>query len=314
MPDKSDSKWKRFETLVAKLQQEFSPNANVTLNDKIMGRRSGIERQIDISVRQTIGQFEMLVVIDCKDYSKALDVKSVEEFLGLVDDVGANKGALVASSGFTQTAKTRARDAGVDIYSLVDAEDHDWRSYVAIPFVCDFRGFGEGHFKISGTKAILRDLSGQDPKRIPIYDINFEYIGTPLTLLWAMWNRREISEEPGIRRISLKPEPIFAKSKHGPFVHIEIIGEFEILKKFYFGEVPLTRVSGFRDEATGMLVLPGNTEIITDVIDTRDVERNWMRISSVESLAIKPFAILTAFDFYPSSIPDDAEFPKVSGA
>ena len=147
MSEKSDPKWKRFEALVAKLQQEFSPNAKVTLNDKIKGRRTGIERQIDISVRQTIGQFDMLIVIDCKDYSSAVDVKGVEEFLGLVDDVGANKSALVASGGFTQTAKTRAKDAGVDIYSLVDAEDHDWRSFVAIPFVCDFRGFGKIRFK-----------------------------------------------------------------------------------------------------------------------------------------------------------------------
>ncbi len=314
MPKKNDPKWKRFETLVAKLQQGFSPNAKVTLNDKIAGRRSGVKRQIDISVRQTIGQFEILIVIDCKDYSKAVDVKDVEEFLGLVEDVGANKGALVTAGAFTKAAKTRAQDAGVNVYRLVDAEDHDWRSYIAIPFVCDFRGFGKGKFKIAGTNAILRELSEQDPTRIPIYNIKFEYIGTPLTLLRAMWNRREISEEPGIRQILLKPEPLFAKSKHGPFVHIEIIGEFEVLQKLYFGEVPLTKISGFRDEATGNLVLPSNTEIITDVIDTEEVERNWMRITSVESLAVKPFGILTAFDSYPSTISDDTVSPKISGA
>jgi hypothetical protein len=92
----------------------------------------------------------VLIVIDCKDYSKPVDVKGVEEFLGLVEDVGANKGALVASGGFTKTAKTRAKDAGIDLYKLVDAQDDDWRSYVAMPFVCDFRGFGTGKFKIAG--------------------------------------------------------------------------------------------------------------------------------------------------------------------
>ncbi len=311
MSEKRDPKWKRFEALVAKLQQEFSPNAKVTHNDKIMGQHSGVERQIDISVRKTVGQFNILIVIDCKDYSKPVDVKGMEEFFGLVNDVGANKGAIVSSGGFTKAARTRARDAGVDIYTLVDAEDHDWRSDIAIPFGCDFRGFGMCRFKIGGSIAICNELAQQDPKRIPIYDQNHVLIGTPLTLLWAMWNRREILEEPGLRSILLKPDPVFVKDNDGDLVHIEIIGEFEILKKLYFGGVPLTKITGFRDEATGKLVLPGNTEIVTDFIDTVEVERNWQRISSVESLVIKPFMLLEAFDFYPSTIPEKSEFPKI---
>jgi hypothetical protein len=227
MVEKSDTKWKCFEVLVAKLQQEFSPTAKVTLNDKLVGKRSGVTRQIDISVRMMVGQFDILIVIDCKDYSDPVDVKGVEEFLGLVDDVGANKGALVSSCGFTEAAKTRARDAGVDVYRLVDAEDHDWRSYIAIPVICDFRSIGTGRFMIKGSNAILLELAQQDPKLIPIYDHKQNRIGSPLTLLWAMWNRREISEEPGLQRILIKPDPIFAKAKDGHFEHISIIGEFD---------------------------------------------------------------------------------------
>ncbi len=314
MSEKRNPKWKRFEMLVAKIQQKISPNAKVTLDDKIIGRKTRVKRQIDISVRETIGQFDILVVIDCKDYSKPVDVKAVEEFIGLADDVGANKGALVASSGFTNTAKIRAKDAGIDVYSLVDAEDHEWQSYIALPFVCDFRGFGGVKFKIAGSNSILKELSGQDPARIPIYDLNFVEIGTTLTLLWAMWNRGEISNEPGIRQVLLKPEPIFAKSKFGPFVHVEILCEFEILKNLYFGEVPLIKFSSFRDEITGKLVLPSESEIITDVIDSRDVERNWLRIESFDTLAVKPIMELLALDYYPSKIPDDAVFPKISSA
>ena len=304
-------KWKRFETLVAKIQQEFTPYATVTLDDKIVGRRSRVSRQIDISVRRTVGQFNILIVIDCKDYSNPIDVKDVEEFLGLIDDVSANKGAMVSSAGFTETAKTRAQDAGVDVYRLVDAEAHDWRSYVAIPVVCDFRGFGMVRFVIGGSIAICNELAQQDPKLIPIYDQNHNLIGGPLMLLWAMWNRREISEEPGLQRIRIKPDPIFVKAQDGHFERIEIIGEFEILQKLYFGELPLTKVTGFRDEVTGNLVLPGNTEIITDWIDSVEVETNWRRIPSLDSLAVKPFMILTAFDYYPSTIPESQDSPKV---
>ena len=309
MSDKLEPKWKRFEKLVAKLQKEISPDAEVTLDDNIVGRRSGAERQIDISVRRKIGQFDILVVIDCKDLSRPVDVKVVEEFLGLVDDVGANKGSLVSSSGFSKAAKKRAKDAGVDIYKLVDAQNKEWHSYVAVPCVCDFRGFGTGQFTIGGSKAILAELAQQDQTQISIHDKNHKLIGSPLTLLWDMWNRRQISEEPGIRRILLKPDPIFVKANNGEFVHIEIIGEFEILKKLYFGELPLTKVIGFQDESTGKLVLPGNSEIIFDVIDTSEVERTWRRIPSLDALVVEPVLMLTAFDAYPSTTPVNPDLP-----
>jgi hypothetical protein len=306
---KGTPKWKRFETLVGKIQQELTPDAKVILDDKIMGRRSRTLRQIDISVRRVIGQFEILIVIDCKDYAKPVDVKDVEDFLGLAEDVGANKGALVSFSGFTDAAKTRAKDAGVDVYRLIDAEDHDWQSYVSLTMVCDFRGFGIGNFTIHGTKAICEELAQQDPKHIQIYSQQHEHIGTPLTLLWTMWNKREILEEPGFREIPLKPFPIFVKTSDGDFEWVEIIGKFEIVQRLYFGGLPLTKVSGFMDETTGNLILPSNFEIITDVLDMIEIEHTWQRILSLDSLAVKPFAVLTGFDWYPVTVQNDTDTP-----
>lgn len=131
-----------------------------------------------------------------------------------------------------------------------------------------------------------------------------------MTLLWAMWNRREVSEEPGLRRITIKPDPIFIRARDGRFEHIEIIGEFEILQKLYFGGLPLTKISGFRDEISGNLILPGNTEIVTDLIDAVDVEANWQQIPSGDSLAVKPVMVLTTFDYYPSTVPGASGLPE----
>jgi hypothetical protein len=303
-------KWKRFESLVGKIQQELAPDATIILDDKIMGQRSRTLRQIDISIRRSVGQFEILIIVDCKDYAKPVDVKGVEDFLGLTEDVGANKGALVSSSGFTKAAKIRAKDAGIDVYRLVDAEDHNWRSYITLPIVCDFRGLGMGNFAIHGTKAICEELTQHDPKKIHIYDQHHEYIGSPLTLLWAMWNRREISEDPGFHEISLKPYPIFVKARDGHFEWVEIVGNFEIVQKLYFGGLPLTKVSGFMDEITGKLILPGNFEIITDFLDVVEVEHTWQPIPSIDSLAVKPFAVLTGFDRYPITVSGDMDIPE----
>src|ERR1700722_15474823 len=95
---KKDPKWKRFEKLAYEIQREFAGSATVTLNDSIQGIDSKVSRQIDISVRQNVGQYPILVVIDCKDYRVRVDVKAVEEFGGLVRDVRANRGALISSN------------------------------------------------------------------------------------------------------------------------------------------------------------------------------------------------------------------------
>jgi hypothetical protein len=39
-----------------------------------MGVDSGTERQIDVSIRQQVSQFPILVIIDCKDYAEPIDV------------------------------------------------------------------------------------------------------------------------------------------------------------------------------------------------------------------------------------------------
>jgi hypothetical protein len=76
-------KWQRFEDLAAHIQRTLSPQARVEQNVRIQGKRSGVERQVDIAVWTTAGQFEIFIAIDCKDYNTKVDVKDVEAFIGL---------------------------------------------------------------------------------------------------------------------------------------------------------------------------------------------------------------------------------------
>jgi Restriction endonuclease len=104
-----------------------------------LGRRTQRLRQIDVLVKDKVAQFNINIIIDCKDYKHPVDVKGVEEFYGLLDDVGAQKGVLVCPKGFTDTAKVRAEGLQIDLYSPVDTEPHKWQVKVAIPALCDFR-------------------------------------------------------------------------------------------------------------------------------------------------------------------------------
>lgn len=116
--------WKRFEELAAAIQTELASDARVTPNAKLPGKSGGL-RQIDILIEQRAGQYDLRIVVDCKDYKNPVDIKDVESFLGLVSDVGAHKGAMVAANGFTAAAKERAAAAGLDLFRLVDTANHN---------------------------------------------------------------------------------------------------------------------------------------------------------------------------------------------
>jgi hypothetical protein len=133
------SDYKELEKLVARIQQQLAPTSEVIHNTKLMGRRTRRMRQIDVLVKHKVAQFDINIIIDCKDYKHPVDVKGVEEFCGLFDDVGAQKGVLVCPKGFTDTAKIRAEGLQIDLYSPVDTDPHKWQVKVAIPALCDFR-------------------------------------------------------------------------------------------------------------------------------------------------------------------------------
>lgn len=135
----SNSQSRELELLVTKIQAGLSPHAEVTHDARLMGRSSKRERQIDVLVRQRIGQYEMTIVIDCKDHARPIDVKGIETFHGLVTDVGAHRGVLVCPSGFTKAAKERAAGLQIDIYSPVDTDPHKWQARATAPCVVDYR-------------------------------------------------------------------------------------------------------------------------------------------------------------------------------
>ena len=60
----------------------------MTRKAKFRGK-SGIDREVDIAIQQKIGQFDVLIAIDCKDYAQPVDIKPLEASLGLFKDIGA---------------------------------------------------------------------------------------------------------------------------------------------------------------------------------------------------------------------------------
>jgi Restriction endonuclease len=97
--------WQSYEAYVTgALSRRFS-NARVIADVHIIGAKSGVSRQIDILVERS-----RPIAVDCKCYRRKVDVKQVETFLGMLDDIGIDIGILVTTRGYTKAALARAKN------------------------------------------------------------------------------------------------------------------------------------------------------------------------------------------------------------
>lgn len=291
----NNKKWKKFEKLVLEIQKVLSPTAVVKHDDKIIGKQSGTKRQIDISIKQSIGQYEILIVIDCKDYRDPVDLKGVEEFIGLVKDVQANKGAIVSASGFTTSAKLRAENAGINLYRIVDTKKHDWQTFVSMPTVCDFRR-PRVSFRFSSTQFgpfKLPNPQLYDYSKLMLYDDNDQPLGEVLNLFINVWNSGSLPEQLGEHRDIGFIDGITKIKYEDEFYFVKVTANFFVISRLFFGELDIEEISGFSDEISGGIITTG---FKTGILDAGIVEKEWKLINSIEDLAIKPVAVFMALD------------------
>jgi hypothetical protein len=95
--------------VAALLAAKFEGHGTIERNASLPGRSGGRARQIDVLIRLALPDMdEELMVVDCKRYGSKVDIKDVEAFIGLVEDVGAAMGLLVTTEGYTAGAVARA--------------------------------------------------------------------------------------------------------------------------------------------------------------------------------------------------------------
>ncbi|WP_161607115.1 restriction endonuclease [Myxococcus xanthus] len=123
--------WERYEqVIVEKFRRDYpGPHFRVEPSGdqkhKIMGYKSGKPRQVDVAVFRR-GMCEPFLVVDAKCWKSALDVKDIESFIGLVSDVGAEAGVLVASSGFSKASLRRVEELGITLQVVGTDEALEW--------------------------------------------------------------------------------------------------------------------------------------------------------------------------------------------
>ncbi|MFL5960068.1 MAG: restriction endonuclease [Gaiellaceae bacterium] len=108
------------------LAQKFEGRGTVERNVRLPSRSGGRDRQIDVLVRLPLagmGEGEASMIVDCKRYGTKVDMKDVEAFIGMVEDVGAAIGLLVTTEGFTDGAIARAKSARAIHIEVIRVEE-----------------------------------------------------------------------------------------------------------------------------------------------------------------------------------------------
>lgn len=256
-----------------------------------MGRKTGQLRQIDVLVEDKIGQYDIRIVIDCKDYNRPVDVKGVEEFWGLVDDVGAHKAALVCPKGFTEAAKKRAAGLQIEIYSPVDTDPHKWQVRATAPGLCDFR-----EAKISFSIAHIAPLPFYLPpdflSSLTVHDENKKPLTSIIEGGFKKWEAGCYPIEPGVHSglNIFDCEKTFVDNGYGQLVPVELKASVLVSQKIYFGQIPIDKITGFKDEQRGGVI---TNAFSVGLISPEEVEKTWLLVNEGDDLPAQPLLHIT---------------------
>ena len=72
---------------------------------------------------------------------------------------------------------------------------------------------------------------------------------------------------------------------YGNLIPVEITVSLRVEQQLYFGQLPISHISGFRDELSGKVI---SNAFTTGILDPEEVERDWVRIKSEADLPMPP--------------------------
>jgi hypothetical protein len=206
------ARWQDFERLAELIFNELHPWATVVWNDHIPGRLTQIERQIDVSIRWVVEQDSYLCIVQTKDIGAPADVNIVGEFIAVTQDVGAHSGVLVCRSGFTEAARTYARNTGIALYNLHDAQSANWSLHATVPILWQ---------ELTPTVGIRCEVSLEagdtfrtdDPLGLYLTTTDQNRRINPISTFQRYWNSPGANRTPGTQLALLSSEPLSAVVK-----------------------------------------------------------------------------------------------------
>lgn len=135
--NKNIMQWNEFEKKVFEELSNYYIGEKIVFDHAIKGRYSNRSRQIDIYIEEDIGGKKVITVVDCKFYNKDVDIKSVESFISMADDIGADIALMITEKGYSKSALKRAfnnpKNIELDILNFKELK-HNLQGDLAIPY------------------------------------------------------------------------------------------------------------------------------------------------------------------------------------
>lgn len=128
--------WKEYEIYITRHLQRLFPEASITHDVRRDGLISKTKRQIDILIEQKLAGFILSIIVDCKYFSKKINLKHVEAFLSFLLDLKASKGIMITNHGYSKAAYNRANYDTQDIeLRIINFEDLEkYQGFIGIPY------------------------------------------------------------------------------------------------------------------------------------------------------------------------------------
>ncbi|MCB9278404.1 MAG: restriction endonuclease [Lewinellaceae bacterium] len=100
---------------------------SVDHNVMIKGK-SGCEHQIDVYFELRIAGEIQRFAIECKNYSKSIQIGKVRDFFGVVTDIGGIKGIMATKIGFQSGARLFGDFYRISLKEIRKPEEDDWNN------------------------------------------------------------------------------------------------------------------------------------------------------------------------------------------
>lgn len=165
MARRSSTLWRRFELVVASLEQALSSQgAVVTSPDRLRDRITGRLREVDATVRIVRPDgTEELTAIECRRRRNRQDDPWIEQLASKQHKIGADRVIAVSSRGFSESAKLSANHFGIALRTLAELSDPDevaelFAGYSLAVTITDFQVFSIDLVDHDGIEVPRREL------------------------------------------------------------------------------------------------------------------------------------------------------------
>lgn len=82
---------------------------------------------------------------------------------------------------------------------------------------------------------------------------------------------------------------VLANNGYDMYVPVKLTASVFVERKLYYGQLPVPRISGFKDELSGKVITNAFT---VGILDPAEVEREWLEIKDDSDLPMPPLLTL----------------------